>query len=422
LARLFLADTRSEEGQATGVEGDGFCHQEFQVTTMRAGNWVEVCSKEEILATLDRDGRLEGLPFMPEMLRFCGKRFQVHKRAYKSCDTVSGRYSGLRIDRCVHLKNRCDGAYHASCQAGCLLFWKEAWLKPLAETQKANVNNKGRAVPRLTEADLLSATRTQRAGDTVYSCQATALLDYSSSLKWWDARQYVEAYSSGNRSAGEVLKGLVYLFYYYGLCKPPRLGAPWRWLYDRLRPLWRGSPFPRRMGSLPHGEKAPAIDLALQPGEFVRVKPYKEILATLDDKFSNRGLAFDAELVPFCGHTYRVQRQVEQFVDERTGKIRRLKTPAVILDGVVCQSRFCGQRMFCPREIYLWWREIWLERVEETQWPGGTSRKRCPEMNTPNEMTVTSLAAEDIHVANSKHRLFRSGSPIRHIFKYGPDR
>jgi hypothetical protein len=32
---------------------------------LRAGDWVEVRSKQEILRTLDKGGRLEGLPFMP---------------------------------------------------------------------------------------------------------------------------------------------------------------------------------------------------------------------------------------------------------------------------------------------------------------------------------------------------------------------
>jgi hypothetical protein len=32
-----------------------------------AGDWVEVRSKAEILSTLDENGRLEGLPFMPQM-------------------------------------------------------------------------------------------------------------------------------------------------------------------------------------------------------------------------------------------------------------------------------------------------------------------------------------------------------------------
>ena len=36
--------------------------------TLRAGDWVEVRSKEEILATLDENGRLQELPFMPQFV------------------------------------------------------------------------------------------------------------------------------------------------------------------------------------------------------------------------------------------------------------------------------------------------------------------------------------------------------------------
>ena len=43
---------------------------------------MEIRSKDEILNTLDRDGCLDGMPFMPEMFAFCGKRFQVYKRAH----------------------------------------------------------------------------------------------------------------------------------------------------------------------------------------------------------------------------------------------------------------------------------------------------------------------------------------------------
>jgi hypothetical protein len=35
--------------------------------TLRAGDWAEVRSKAEVLQTLDKSGRLEGLPFMPQM-------------------------------------------------------------------------------------------------------------------------------------------------------------------------------------------------------------------------------------------------------------------------------------------------------------------------------------------------------------------
>ena len=38
------------------------------MNALRKGDLVEVRSEEEILRTLDADGKLDGLPFMPEML------------------------------------------------------------------------------------------------------------------------------------------------------------------------------------------------------------------------------------------------------------------------------------------------------------------------------------------------------------------
>src|SRR5260221_10011931 len=96
---------------------------------LRPGDWVEVRGKEEILATLSSDASLDALPFMPEMLQFCGQRFQVYKRADKTCDTVD-KTGGLRFRNNVHLKElRCDGSAHGGCEAGCLMFWREALLK-----------------------------------------------------------------------------------------------------------------------------------------------------------------------------------------------------------------------------------------------------------------------------------------------------
>jgi hypothetical protein len=51
----------------------------------RRGQWIEVRSAAEIAATLDADAKLDGLPFMPEMLAFCGRRLQVHRRAGRIC-------------------------------------------------------------------------------------------------------------------------------------------------------------------------------------------------------------------------------------------------------------------------------------------------------------------------------------------------
>lgn len=332
-----------------------------------AGDWVEVRSKEEILRTLDKDGRLEGMPFMPQMLQYCGQRFQVFKRAHKTCDTVSGHYVGRRVPEGVHLNLRCDGQAYGGCQAGCLIFWKESWLKPSSEEAAATppapcagyAGHKEDVVWRATQEDLPGQ-------QPKYSCQATALLDFTTPLAWWDARQHIETYRSGNASLGQLLRGFGYLLYYYtSLSNHPVLGRPGRWLYDRVQARRGGVPFPRREGRIPVGGLTPRADLDLQPGDLVRVKVYEDILATLDASGSNRGMTFDAELVPYCGKVFRVQARVERFIDEKTGAMRHLRTPAVILEGVYCKALYCGQRMFCPRSIYTWWREVWLERISE---------------------------------------------------------
>ena len=334
--------------------------------TLKAGDWVEICSKEEILATLDSNGRLDELPFMPQMFNACGKRFKVFKRAHKTCDTVNWT-GGRRLDNAVHLELRCDGSAHGGCQAGCLLYWKEAWLKGPGVTV---AEPKGRGC---TEEAVWTATRApaQQGGEEPrYVCQATQVPAFTKLLPWWDVRQYVEDYTSGNLSLSRLFNGFVYLAYYHGAQTwRNRLGRPSRWVYDRFQALWGGVPYPRTRGLIPAGQPTPACSLNLQPGEFVRVKSHKEILATIDKNFFNRGLAFDAELVPNCGKVFRVQARVSKFIDEKTGKMKTLKTPAVILQGVWCESRYSNCKMFCPRAIYSWWREIWLERVPQEDQP-----------------------------------------------------
>jgi hypothetical protein len=330
-----------------------------------------VRSREEILRTLDADGRLDGMPFMPEMFAFCGKRFQVYKRAHKTCDTVFP-VRGRRVDSAVHLDTRCDGSAHGGCQASCLLFWKVAWLKPLqngVEKGAVAAPHAGAAAAASTGCDeptvLAGAqTRDPQTGEALFVCQATRLPYATSDLEWWDVRQYIEDYRSGNVGLWRVLCGATY-FLYYGISRAGLgLGRPMRWFYDTFYRLWRGAPFPRRRGSIAEGEPTPVTTLDLQPGELVRIKPFAEILSTLNTSNRNRGLYFDAEEVPYCGKTFRVLKRVTKIIQEKTGKMQEMKTPSFILDAVICESRYSECRMFCPRSIYPYWREIWLDRVE----------------------------------------------------------
>ena len=63
-------------------------------------------------------------------------------------------------------------------------------------------------------------------------------------------------------------------------------------------------------------------------------------------------------------------KRVKYIIHEKTGKMIHLKTEPVMLEGAVCQSKYSNCRYFCPRAIYSYWREIWLERVEEKSLPG----------------------------------------------------
>ena len=336
---------------------------------MKAGDWVEVRTEEEILATLDSNGELEKMPFMPEMLAFCGRRFQVYKRAHKTCDTVFP-VRGRRLHRTVHLSTRCDGQSHGGCQAGCLLFWKEAWLKPPGDAV-VRVEPRPASLPtaRAGEPKELAlrarTTRPETGGQTpVYVCQATRLPYATSRLAWWDIRQYVEDYWSGNVGFWRILNGLCYSTYYNLSQAGIGLGRPMQFLYDKLHPLWRGTMFPRKAGTIPVGQPTPEGPLNLKSGEIVRVKPHAEILKTLTASSKNRGLWWDAEMVPYCGGTYRVLKRITRIIDEKTGEMQEMKSPCIILDNVICQSRYSACRMFCPRSIYQYWREIWLERVD----------------------------------------------------------
>ena len=120
-------------------------------------------------------------------------------------------------------------------------------------------------------------------------------------------------------------------------------------------------------GAIPAGRRTPVEALNLYPGERVRIRSYAEILETTDANNKNRGMRFDPEMAPFCGGTFSVRRRVQRIVDEQRGYMIEMKTPAVILDGVICESRFSPKRLFCPRALPSFWREAWLERVDAPQ-------------------------------------------------------
>jgi hypothetical protein len=328
---------------------------EAEALDLKIGELVEVRSPSEILATLDERGRLEALPFMPEMLQFAGKQLRVSKRAFKTCDQVknSGMY---RMERTVHLEGvRCDGSAHGGCQAGCLIFWKEGWLKraePGAQAQDAPP-----AVPATTVATMETLRReTRPAGagpdEEIFSCQNTAIPEAAPThIPGWDVRQYIQDVTSGNARPLPVLKGLaIHLF------------NKFQWANRKFLPRFPlingGRSYPSIEGRL--DGRTPKETLDLQPGELVEVKSKEEIFATLDRTGHNRGLRFDIEMLRYCGKRARVQRRVNRLIDEKTGKMVHIGGDCIVLDGFICAADF---HQNCPRGIEEYWREIWLRRV-----------------------------------------------------------
>ena len=152
----------------------------------RRGDVVRVRSREEILATLDAGGSAGGLPFMPEMLAYCGKELRVYARADKTCDTIGMTGTRRRMDGTVHLAGaRCDGSAHGGCQAGCLLYWREEWLERRDARRASRSCGALRATTGAGATERRSPTRPWRAATPpirAYRCQATEALRASAPL------------------------------------------------------------------------------------------------------------------------------------------------------------------------------------------------------------------------------------------------
>jgi len=340
----------------------------LKVLKLRAGEWAEVRSQEEVLATLDEHGCLENLPFMPEMLQYCGKKLRVSKRADKTCQYVVG-WSIRRMKDSVHLEGvRCDGAGHGGCEAGCLIFWKEAWLRRV-ENDVVSVENLRKPSAVSTEESNQSTVDTVLAashvlnseGEQLYSCQATEVYNFTSYMKMWDPRQYIRDLQSGNLASGLAGDSPAQRALDTTLSVLRVLSAIIVSLFNEVQMRRHGVLYPFIAGKL---EKTPVETLSLQPGELVQVRNKEEIMATLDSQNRNRGLLFDFEMLTYCGGIYRVLRRVNRIIDEKTGKMLNMKYPCIVLAGVACRSDY---HRLCPRAIYHYWRESWLKRAADVQ-------------------------------------------------------
>ena len=114
------------------------------------GDLIEVKSYDEILSTLDRNGRYRGLLFLPEMMPYCGRRFRVHKRLERIYLEHSGQIRAIK--NTVLLENVFCSGVRTGCDKSCFLYWREIWLRRTDEADAdgpAGSDGSQRALSRL---------------------------------------------------------------------------------------------------------------------------------------------------------------------------------------------------------------------------------------------------------------------------------
>jgi hypothetical protein len=325
---LRLRDSGELSTRALGRSGAAPKDEEGRLTH---GQLVEVRSAAEIAATLDADGMLDGLPFMPEMAVHCGQSFRVFRRADITC--VEGH--GLRrMNDAVFLEDvRCDGSAHDGCQRRCLVFWKEAWLKPVDGASSPSIVGEQ---PKPAAAGALANLATRKNGR--YLCQSTVLATATAALPSWNILPFVSQVRDGELTVTRfvqitALAVLNLLRKFLGLKDLGRLVGP--------------------------KSKSSKKDFGLHPGDWVRVKSREAIAQTLDSASRNRGLIFEPEMSEYAGQRFQIDYSIKRMIHEETGTMIPLNN-TVVLKGLVCHG-LCAKS--CPRSNYWFWREDWLERI-----------------------------------------------------------
>ena len=307
---------------------------------LKPGDIVEVLHVHEIIKTLDSQGTVDNLPFMPEMIQYCGNKYRIKSRIEKTCveclkpnNITSGIMMEFMLSDVFYLEDlRCSGSSHDGCQRGCLIFWKEAWLKK-------SKNIRGKDFIYNDSNEQLRKVLVTRRMNGKYLCQSTQLLK---------ATIPISINKRFLKLIRETLTGEIKTCSAFSSIIRPVL--------RRLKKL--------KSNTILNGKsiRTPSDELNLQPGELVEVKSLTEILGTLDKHGRNRGLKFNYGMKEYCGKRFIVRNRLDRMINEATGNMMKIKN-TVILKDVSCTYDYKG--FGCPRSRFRYWREIWLKRIKE---------------------------------------------------------
>ena len=300
------------------------------------GDEVEVKSWPEICATLDEQGCLEQMPFMPEMLAMCGKRARVFRCVHRLFDYRKTRKMRHMEGTVLLIGAVCNGSSHGGCEAACHTIWKSAWLRrPDGGLGTADIPKSAHRPEPITDTDALQfGIRPPR-----YGCQLTQLNSSSQPIGNWSITNFFRPLIAGNVTlAAFVVAWLTHHF-------------------DELQHLRQGVGFPAF--DLASRDSASSKEMRLTVGDQVVVRSSAEIRATLDDQLMHKGMWLEPDMLNHCGHRHCVQAEIRKLIDIVTGEMRTMKTPAFLLQDV----HFSGERqLFNAQYEPLFWRAAWLRR------------------------------------------------------------
>ena len=238
-----------------------------------------------------------------------------------------------RIDDCVLLLDtRCDGSEHGGCEAMCYLLWKSAWLQRVDPVDPVEPAARSREP---------ATALAQQPGDGVFRCQYTQLTAASHAMRETRPRAWLAPLVCGNVTLGAFLVALQTRA--FNLLQRRRGGA-----------IYPSMPTPTNDTSMRWDP--------LQPGDRVRVKSPEALAPAMNRNSKHRGLWFDRDMLKHCGQERRVMARVGKIIDIHSGRMIPMKTPCIVLDGVDYSGEF---QTFGEQHDYLYWREAWLERLDE---------------------------------------------------------
>src|SRR5258708_10938155 len=87
-------------------------------------------------------------------------------------------------------------------------------------------------------------------GKVTYKCQATQLPYATTNLDWWDIRQYIEDFTSGNTGIGRIFSGFIYMAVHNVSFAGIGLGRAIRWFYYKLFSIWEEPALPPWTGNI----------------------------------------------------------------------------------------------------------------------------------------------------------------------------